>query len=94
VTRVSSTLTDDLLHPALGSSNKGDVEVTANEKGEAKSTGRRSTVIITLPPPGTEGLSMLADGMTGRGEITVRQTSVLGRVWRAILDSTTPDWHL
>jgi hypothetical protein len=50
--------------------------------------------VMDLPAPGTEGVSMLADGMTGRGEIIVRQTTVLGRVWRAILDSTTPDWHL
>jgi hypothetical protein len=33
--------------------------------------------------------------MTGRGEIEVsHNTTVIGRVWRAILDSTTPDWHL
>jgi putative peptide zinc metalloprotease protein len=94
VERVSSTLTDEIIHPALASSSKGDVEVHSNAKGELKSAGRRSTVIIPLPSPNDDGVAMLCDGMTGRGEIIVRQTSVIGRVWRAILDSTTPDWHL
>jgi putative peptide zinc metalloprotease protein len=94
VDRVSSALTDDVIHPALASVAKGEIEVHSNERGELKSAGRRSTVIIQLPSPNAEGVAMLCDGMTGRGEIIVRQTSVIGRVWRAILDSTTPDWHL
>jgi putative peptide zinc metalloprotease protein len=91
VGRVSSTLSDQLLHPALGSSSKGEVDVKSDEKGEMKSTSRRSTVIIELP---ANAPTMLADGMTGRGEIQIRRTTVLGRIWRAVLDSTTPDWHL
>ncbi len=91
VQRVSSTVTDQLLHPALSSTIKGDVDVKPDQQGGIISTTRRSTVIISLP---TNGLGFLADGMTGRGEIEVRHTTVIGRVWRAILDSTTPDWHL
>jgi putative peptide zinc metalloprotease protein len=91
VSRVSSTVSDQLLHPALASTSKGDVDVKAEANGDVKSTNRRSTVIIELPP-GTTGF--LADGMTGRGEIEVRRTTVVGRIWRAVLDSTTPDWHL
>jgi hypothetical protein len=93
VSRVGTTVSDDLLHPALSSNSKGEVDVKANEKGEMKSAGRRSVVVINLTNLGP-GMPMLADGMTGRGEIIVRETTVWGRVWRAILDSTTPDWHL
>jgi len=91
VLRISSSVNDQLLHPALGSSLKGEVAVTADENGRVKSAGRRSTVVMKLSP-GDE--LYLADGMTGRGEIEVQQTTVIGRVWRLVLDSTTPDWHL
>ncbi|HUO07081.1 MAG TPA: PqqD family peptide modification chaperone [Phycisphaerae bacterium] len=91
VTRVSSTVSDQLLHPALASTSKGDVDVKADAHGDVKSTNRRSTVIIQLP---TDWTGFLADGMTGRGEIEMRRTTVVGRIWRAVLDSTTPDWHL
>jgi multidrug resistance efflux pump len=94
VARISSTLSDDLIHPALSSYSHGDVDVKANDKGEMKSSSRRSTVIIELPPPGPDEPAMLADGMTGRGEIVVKETTVAARVWRAIVDSTTLDWHL
>lgn len=91
VSRVSSTVSDQLLHPALGSEVKGDVDVKADEKGQVKSTNRRSTVFVNLP----SDTGFLADGMTGRGEIVVeRSTNVAQRVWRAILDSTTPDLRL
>ncbi|MCL2646806.1 MAG: HlyD family efflux transporter periplasmic adaptor subunit [Phycisphaerales bacterium] len=94
VVRVSTKVSDQLLHPALASSIKGEVDVKADENGEMHSTGRRSTVFIELPVGGEDGPAMLADGMTGRGEIEVRRTTVIGRIWRAVLDSTTPDWHL
>jgi multidrug resistance efflux pump len=91
VARVSSTISDQLLHPALGSEVKGDVDVKADEKGQMKSTNRRSTVFVDLP----DNAGFLADGMTGRGEIVVeRGTNVAQRVWRAILDSTTPELRL
>ncbi|MGN6370209.1 MAG: PqqD family peptide modification chaperone [Phycisphaerae bacterium] len=90
VSRVSSTVSDQLLHPALASTSKGDVDVKAGANGDVKSTNRRSTVVIALP----DNAGFLADGMTGRGEIEVRRTTVVGRIWRAVLDSTTPDWHL
>jgi len=91
VTRISSTVSDQLIHPALASTIKGEVDVHADAEGKIRSTTRRSTVIINLP---SDLNAFIADGMTGRGEIVVRQTTVAGRVWRAILDSTTPDWHL
>ena len=91
VERVSSTVTDQLLHPSLASTVKGDVDVKPDQEGGLRSTTRRSTVVISLP---RDSLGFLADGMTGRGEIEVRRTTVISRVWRAILDSTTPDWHL
>ena len=90
VTRVSSTVSDELLHPALASTSKGDVDVKAGANGDVRSTNRRSMVVIELP----QDTGFLADGMTGRGEIEVRRTTVVGRIWRALLDSTTPDWHL
>jgi len=46
-------------------------------------------VIIDLPPTAS-----LYDGMTGRGEITIQKTTVAGRLWRLLLETTTPDWHL
>jgi len=91
VLRVSSTISDQLLHPALASTTKGEVEVAADAQGQLRSTSPRSTVVIALP---TNAPSFIADGMTGRGEITVQRTTVLGRLWRALLDTTTPDWHL
>jgi hypothetical protein len=32
--------------------------------------------------------------MTGRGEIEFPPVSAISRLWRLLLDSTTPDWHL
>ncbi|HVT79990.1 MAG TPA: efflux RND transporter periplasmic adaptor subunit [Phycisphaerae bacterium] len=95
VGRVSSELSDQLLHPALASGNHGDVDVKQGAPTEAnpegmKSATRRSTVIIELPSGG----EFLADGMTGRGEIEFPKVTAAERVWRLILDSTTPDWHL
>ncbi len=94
VDRVSSTVSDQLIHPALASTIKGEVDVKADEEGHIRSTSRRSTVIIDLPTGLAQGDAFWADGMTGRGEIVVRSTTVAGRIWRAVLDSTTPDWHL
>jgi len=104
VARVSSTLSDQLLHPALASTSHGDVDVRqSNSAGKGggqaalgaadatRSTSQRSTVIIDLPRGGDQ---YLADGMTGRGEIEFPRITVIGRVWRMVLDSTTPDWHL
>ena len=91
VTRVSSRVSDQLLHPALGSMSKGEVEVSPDAKGQMKSAGRRSTVVIDLP---ANAEPFLADGMTGRAEITVSRTTVGGRIWRLLLDSTTADWRL
>ncbi len=91
VGRISSTVSDQLLHPSLSSTLKGDVDVKPDPEGTLKSTTRRSTVVISLP---RDSLAFLADGMTGRGEIVVKRTTVIARVWRAVLDSTTPDWHL
>jgi putative peptide zinc metalloprotease protein len=93
VARVSSTVSDQLLHPALGSQTKGEVDVTADDAGGVKSTSRRSTVVIDLPRPADVG-EFLADGMTGRGEIEFPRVTVAARLWRLLLDSTTPDWHL
>lgn len=93
ISRVSANMTDQLDHPALASTVKGDVTVTADPKGQIKSLGRRATVIIDLPAQAPQ-TQFLADGMTGRAEIIVRRTTIFGRVWRMILDSTTPDWHL
>ncbi len=93
VDRVSSTVNDQIIHPALMSKLGGDVEVSgeADKEGQPKSVGKRSTVVISLP----QGSQLfIADGMTGRAEITVNHTNVLGRLWRMILDTTTPDWHL
>ncbi|HVX86644.1 MAG TPA: efflux RND transporter periplasmic adaptor subunit [Phycisphaerae bacterium] len=91
VSRVSSEISDQLLHPALSSTVRGDVDVKADAKGQVRSTNRRSTVFVNLPPDA----GYLADGMTGRAEIVVdRRTNVAERVWRAILDSTTPDLRL
>lgn len=90
VTRVSSTVSDQLLHPALASTVKGDVEVTQDASGNIKSLSRRTTVVIDLPT----NQGFFADGMTGRAEITVQRTTVIGRVWRAVLDSVHPDWQL
>jgi putative peptide zinc metalloprotease protein len=91
VSRVSSEISDQLLHPALSSAVRGDVDVKADAKGQVRSTNRRSTVFVNLPPDA----GFLADGMTGRAEILVdRRTNVAERVWRAILDSTTPDLRL
>jgi putative peptide zinc metalloprotease protein len=90
VTRISSTISDQLLHPALGSLSKGEVDVKADDQGQVRSTSRRSTVVIDLP----HSSEFLADGMTGRGEIEFPHVTVAGRLWRMILDSTTPDWHL
>ncbi len=99
VGRVSSELSDELLHPALASANHGDVDVKQGEPSAAdpsgvKSATRRSTVIIELPTGGADGRQFLADGMTGRGEIEFPKVTAISRVWRLILDSTTPDWHL
>ena len=98
VARVSSLVSDQLLHPALGSTSKGDVDVKGGTGGAAgedvKSTSRRSTVVIELPEGMTKYGSFLADGMTGRGEIEFSRVTVAARVWRLLLDSTTPDWHL
>lgn len=91
VGRISSTVSDQLVHPALGSHSKGEVDVQADDRGQVHSTSRRSTVVIDLPA--IEG-GFLADGMTGRGEIEFPRISVAGRLWRMLLDSTTPDWHL
>ncbi len=92
VNRVSSTLSDQLLHPALASSDKGDLAVRAGRHGGMRTLDRRSTVIINLGNS-TRG-EFLADGMTGRAEITVEKTTVIGRVWRLFLDTTTPDLRL
>ena len=62
VTRVSSTVSDQLLHPALASTSKGDVDVHADANGDVKSTNRRSTVIIQLPPD-EAGWKALSDGL-------------------------------
>ena len=98
VGRVSSELSDQLLHPALASTSHGDVDVkqdpAAAANGQLKSSTRRSTVVISLPQGGATGDQFLADGMTGRGEIEFPRVTVIQRVWRLILDSTTPDWHL
>jgi putative peptide zinc metalloprotease protein len=93
VDRVSSTVNDQMIHPALASKLGGDVEVAQelDKDGQAKSIGKRSTVVIPLP---RNTHVFLADGMTGRAEITITRTTVLGRLWRMILDTTTPDWHL
>ncbi len=91
IERISSTLSDQLLHPALSSTVKGDIDVKPDQQGGAVSTMRRTTVIISIPKG---GLGFLADGMTGRGEIDLGETRVYQRIWTAILDSTTPDWHL
>jgi hypothetical protein len=48
-------------------------------------------VVIDLP---AEGPVFVAEGMTGRGQIELGRTTVAGRLWRMILESTTPDWHL
>jgi multidrug resistance efflux pump len=90
VKRVGSSLSDQLAHPALGSSAKGEVDVKADEQGNVHSTSRRSTVFIDLPRTN----AFLADGMTGRGEIEFPRISVAGRLWRMLLDSTTPDLRL
>lgn len=91
VSRISADLNDKLLHPALASTVKGEVAVTAQDPqtGELKTVGRRSTVVIDLPQD-----YPLYEGMTGRGEITIQRTTVAGRLWRLLLDTTTPDWHL
>jgi len=91
VTRVGPNLNDKLIHPALASTVKGDLAVADQDPqtGQAKTLGRRSTVIIDLPPTAS-----LYDGMTGRGEITIQKTTVAGRLWRLLLETTTPDWHL
>jgi putative peptide zinc metalloprotease protein len=94
VTRISSTISDQLLHPALGSTSKGDVDVRTDDDGQLRSTSRRSTVIIDLPPLTPGKSAYLADGMTGRGEIQFEHITIVGRLWRMLLDSTTPDWHL
>jgi putative peptide zinc metalloprotease protein len=93
VDRVSSTVNDQIIHPALASKIGGEVEVAQelDKEGQAKSVGKRSTVVIPLP---RNTPVFLADGMTGRAEITITRTTVLGRLWRMILDTTTPDWHL
>jgi putative peptide zinc metalloprotease protein len=90
VGRVSSMVSDDLPHLALGSQSKGEVDVKADDKGQVRSTSRRSWVVIDLPSSD----AFLADGMTGRGEIEFPRVTVAGRLWRMLLDSTTPDWHL
>jgi hypothetical protein len=89
VLRVGPTVSDEAVHPALGNDVKGELAVVQGEHGP-KYTGRRSTVYVELP----RGVTFLADGMTGRGEIVVQRTQVYKRVWRMILDSTTPDWRL
>ncbi len=93
VDRVSSTVNDQIIHPALMSKLGGDVEVSQelDKEGHPKSVGKRSTVVISLPQQ--TGV-FFADGMTGRAEITVARTNVLGYLWRMVLDTTTPDWHL
>jgi putative peptide zinc metalloprotease protein len=93
VDRVSSTVSDQVLHPALSSALGGDLQVTPepDQDGVSRTVGKRSTVVINLPP---DNETFLADGMTGRAEITVSNTTVIGRLWRMILDTTTPDWHL
>ena len=90
VVRISSTVSDEVMHSQLSATVKGDLAVTQNAKGEMRYTGRQSTVFVELP----QGVVFLADGMTGRGEIVVQRTQVYQRVWRMILESTTPDWHL
>ena len=50
VGRVSSLVSDQLLHPALGSTSKGDVDVKGGTgETDVRSTSRRSTVVIELP---------------------------------------------
>ena len=99
----ASELSDQLLHPALASTSHGDVDVKPDDgsstlrspsaaPGGVKTATRRSTVIIEMPTGGDE--RFLADGMTGRGEIEFPRTTVAQRLWRLLLDSTTPDWHL
>jgi multidrug resistance efflux pump len=90
VGRVSSMVSDDLPYLALGSQNKGEVDVKSDDKGQVRSTSRRSWVVIDHPA----GEGFLADRMTGRGEIEFPRVTVAGRLWRLLLDSTTPDWHL
>lgn len=90
VVRKAATVSDEIVHRSLGANVKGDIAVTADAQGRLKYTGRRITVYVQVP----RAAAFLADGMTGRGEITVQRTQVYQRLWRLILDSTTPDWHL
>jgi putative peptide zinc metalloprotease protein len=105
VTRVSAELSDQLLHPALAATRHGDVDVQPDSSpmgmaaGGVRASGRRSTLIMELPAAGGPGSSngaglFLADGMTGRGRIEFPRTTVVSRLWRMLLDSTTPDWRL